>query len=581
MSVDDSYVPVADLADLREAGRLLATPGNRHVALFHHEGAVYAVDNRCPHMGFPLTEGTVEDGILTCHWHHARFELACGDTFDIWADDVQTFPTAIEDGQVYVDPDPEPDVPPETHWRNRLVDGMQETLSLVTAKSVIHLDDLGEGFQTPLETAVSFGTTYRDAGWGRGLTTLGAMANLYDHLDRVDRQRAMYVGIGEVADNCAGEPPRFDQYALGNETLSKDRLKSWFRETCEVRDEDGAERCLRTAAATLPPEEVAEIVVAAATDHLYMNSSHTLDFWNKAFETLEHVGWSEAPDVLASVVPQLTDGSRAEETSSWRQPVDVAQLVFDAHERLDDLVAAGEGTEWTRPDDFVDVLLGDDPHAIMDALTDAIKVGATAPQLTDAVADAATRRVAQFATSNEFGDWNTVHHTYTYANAAHKFALRTDAVEAYRPAFDGAMSVYLDRFLNQPAAPIPEGNPDSDPEAVREMLLATFDEQGRVNEAGSLVADHFASGGDVDALIQTLGTGLLREDAGFHTLQSLEVAVERAEQAETRTGQRLPLLATARYMAAHFPTRREREQTFSIARRLFEGESIHEGDSSH
>ncbi|MFB6189555.1 MAG: Rieske (2Fe-2S) protein [Halapricum sp.] len=577
MAVQDDYVPVADFEDLQEAGRLLVDPQDRHVALFHHEGEVYAIDNRCPHMGFPLTEGTVEEGILTCHWHHARFELACGDTFDIWADDVQTFPTAVEDGTVYVDPDPEPDVPPETHWRNRLVDGMAESLSLVIAKSVIHLDDLGQGFQTPLETAVSFGTTYRAAGWGRGLTTLGAMANLHGYLDHTDKQRAMYVGIGEVADNCAGEPPRFDQYALDNQNLSKDRLKSWFRETCEVRDEDGAERCLRTAAAALPPEDVAEIVVAAATDHLYMNTSHALDFWNKAFETLEHVGWSEAPNVLASCIPQLTDGSRAEETSSWRQPIDVADLVFDAHDRLDDLVAAGAGETWERPADFVETLLEDDPHTIVEALTDAIAAGASAEQLADAVADAATRRVAQFATSNEFGDWDTVHHTYTYANAAHQFARRTDATDAYRPCFDGAMSVYLDRFLNQPAAPIPDGDPDSDPEAIHDALLDTFDEQGRVNEAGQLVADYVAAGGDADALIRTLGEGLLREDAGFHTLQSLEVAVERVEQAETRADERLPLIATARYMAAHFPTRREREQTFEIARRLFQGEAIHEG----
>ena len=40
--------------------------------------------------GFPLDRGSVEDGILTCHWHHARFELASGCTFDLWADDVPT-----------------------------------------------------------------------------------------------------------------------------------------------------------------------------------------------------------------------------------------------------------------------------------------------------------------------------------------------------------------------------------------------------------------------------------------------------------------------------------------------------------
>jgi nitrite reductase/ring-hydroxylating ferredoxin subunit len=37
-------------------------------------------------MGFLLDRGSVEDGVLTCHWHHARFDLASGCTFDLWAD---------------------------------------------------------------------------------------------------------------------------------------------------------------------------------------------------------------------------------------------------------------------------------------------------------------------------------------------------------------------------------------------------------------------------------------------------------------------------------------------------------------
>jgi hypothetical protein len=222
------------------------------------------------------------------------------------------------------------------------------------------------------------------------------------------------------------------------------------------------------------------------------------------------------------------------------------------------------------------MLLSDDPEAIMDTVTEAISDGATAEQLTDAVADAATRRVAHFGTSNEFRDWNTVHHTFTYANAAHELAHRTDAIEAYRPALDGAMSVYLDRFLNQPAAPIPDvDDTDRSPEAIRTDLLETFDEQGRVDEAGALVAEHFAADGDSRELIQTLGEGLLREDPQFHTLQNVEGAVKRFERAETAAGRRLPLIATARYMAAHFPTRRASEQTFTIAHRLFRGEAIH------
>jgi len=44
---------VADMESLRDDGRTVTMAGGRPVALFHHEGEVYAVDNRCPHMGSP------------------------------------------------------------------------------------------------------------------------------------------------------------------------------------------------------------------------------------------------------------------------------------------------------------------------------------------------------------------------------------------------------------------------------------------------------------------------------------------------------------------------------------------------
>jgi nitrite reductase/ring-hydroxylating ferredoxin subunit len=71
---------------------------------FYHNPKVYAVDNRCPHMGFPLSKGTVKDSILTCHWHHARFDLNNGGTFDQWAGDVHFYPVEIRnENEVWVD----------------------------------------------------------------------------------------------------------------------------------------------------------------------------------------------------------------------------------------------------------------------------------------------------------------------------------------------------------------------------------------------------------------------------------------------------------------------------------------------
>ena len=52
-------------------------------------------------MGFPLDRGSVEDGILACHWH---YDVASGCTFDLWADDVPTCPVEVHDGEVWIKP---------------------------------------------------------------------------------------------------------------------------------------------------------------------------------------------------------------------------------------------------------------------------------------------------------------------------------------------------------------------------------------------------------------------------------------------------------------------------------------------
>ncbi|WP_137289078.1 Rieske (2Fe-2S) protein [Natronorubrum halophilum] len=598
MATADEFRAAVALADLEETGRELVSIDGTPLAVFYSEGDVRAVNNRCPHMGFPLVEGTVDDGILTCHWHHARFELSCGDTFDPWADDVQTYPTRIRDDTVYVNPNPSRELPPAEHWAERLETGLEENLRLVVAKSTIGLIDAGVNYREPMATTLEFGTRYRESGWGPGLTILGCMANVIDDLEPEDRKRALYTGVRHVANDCAGEPPNFEQPSFSTDEVAFDRLKSWFRDCVEVRDRDGAERCLHTAIASGRSEaEVAELILAAATDHPYLSTGHVLDFTNTAFESLEHVGWDRADAALSSLIEPLVTAARSDERSSWRQPIDLVALLEDVYggdvtetSGLEDLASAGAGNAWSPPNDLQETLLGDDPEAIVDALADAVRGGGTTEELAAEVAAAAGTRVAQFGTANEFSDWNTVHHTFTYANAVHRSTRRTDAVELYRGVFDAAINVYLDRFLNTPPAPIPApGDNDTgrDPDVILEDLLETFDTEGEVNEAGRLVGEFFDCGGDPAALKRTLGHGLLREDAGFHTLQNLEAAFRQFElqdragpQSGSATGpeprRRVPLVGTARYMAAHGPTRREAEQTFSIAARLNRGETIHE-----
>jgi nitrite reductase/ring-hydroxylating ferredoxin subunit len=78
-------------------------PGShRPILIVSDQSRVCAFDNRRPHTGFPLDRGSVEDGILTCHWSHARFDLASGCTFDLSADDAPTCPVEARGGEVWV-----------------------------------------------------------------------------------------------------------------------------------------------------------------------------------------------------------------------------------------------------------------------------------------------------------------------------------------------------------------------------------------------------------------------------------------------------------------------------------------------
>ena len=68
-----------------------------HLAIFKSDDKFYAVDNRCPHMGYPMSEGSLRDGVLICHWHHWEFDLKSGGCFLASGDDLKAFPVEARD----------------------------------------------------------------------------------------------------------------------------------------------------------------------------------------------------------------------------------------------------------------------------------------------------------------------------------------------------------------------------------------------------------------------------------------------------------------------------------------------------
>jgi nitrite reductase/ring-hydroxylating ferredoxin subunit len=570
-------VRVGSVGELRARGCTVISAGGHGIAVFAHEGGFSAVDNRCPHMGFPLSRGTVRDGLLTCHWHHARFDLDGGGTLDPFADNVRSFQVQVDGDDVFVVPG-NGEAAERGRWLARLEEGLEHGLDFVLAKSTIASLSTGTDSADVLRTIGHYGLRYRGRGWGMGMTILTSLGTLLPALAAEDRPLALFHGAVRVAEDTAGAQPRFDLEPLPATRVAPPRLKEWFRRAVEVRDEDGAERVLQTAiAAQAPPDALADLLFAAATDHLYLDAGHVLDFINKACEYLDLVGWTEARLVLPSLVGGLCRAQRSEEQNAWRNPIDLVELIGPHLERLAQVVP-GDARLGDDFDALVAAVLADDPSAGVEAISAALDRGVSFAEVGLAVAHAAALRVGRFHTSNEFADWDAVHNTWTSCQALSQALFRTPSPQLARGLYHAALRVYLDRFLNIPAARLPDERsapPTNDDRLAPAALLELLDREQQVGPAATLVDAALATG-QAEEMIRVLGHAVLREDADFHAYQTLEAGVRQFGALRERypLAARRTLVAVARFVAAHAPTSRSLQQTYQIAVRLLRGDDL-------
>jgi nitrite reductase/ring-hydroxylating ferredoxin subunit len=90
-------------ADLDKQGRRVVKAGRKQILLLTDGGRVFACNNRCPHEGYPLSEGTLGSSCtLTCNWHNWKFDLASGETI-VGGDRLRQYPVEERDGRIWVD----------------------------------------------------------------------------------------------------------------------------------------------------------------------------------------------------------------------------------------------------------------------------------------------------------------------------------------------------------------------------------------------------------------------------------------------------------------------------------------------
>lgn len=99
-----AWTEIGALEDLADGRGTRLRAGSRALAVFRLGGAVFAVDDRCPHRGLPLHDGMFAEGRVRCRTHGSTFRLDSGAVERGPAGrGVAVHPVEVRDGRVWVD----------------------------------------------------------------------------------------------------------------------------------------------------------------------------------------------------------------------------------------------------------------------------------------------------------------------------------------------------------------------------------------------------------------------------------------------------------------------------------------------
>lgn len=97
------FIDIGALEDVPRQGARLVRTAQGCIAVFRTlDDRVFAIDDRCPHQGGPLSDGLVHGDRVTCPLHNRVFDLNTGQALDPDEGRVRTFPVRVRDSRIQI-----------------------------------------------------------------------------------------------------------------------------------------------------------------------------------------------------------------------------------------------------------------------------------------------------------------------------------------------------------------------------------------------------------------------------------------------------------------------------------------------
>lgn len=549
LSTSSNFVKAATLDELAEGKPRAIKVEGQSIALFKHNGGIYATDNQCPHMGYPLTRGRVRGGVLTCDWHGWSYDMRGGGCFTGGCDDLATFPVEVRENDIYIDIAGGGNKRDDAHFlllQEGMLFGDNWTLSkavaIILARGVSEGDVLnrlvrhaGRHFVTELDAREG----------GRQLANLVngvKVASQYEPEDRlIPLMMAAAGASGRAGDRPAVAPLPGD--------ITWRKLERWIRVFSADREWEGIEKCLITARRLGGHDDkIIPLAYECIVEPFFLGHSDSLLYIGYLAELLEQFGWEVSEELVCGLTAKVLGRGRG-------APDEIRREAIGKLESLADFVAdiaakpPSEASDFDE-DIFAAGLVSGDLDNTFDTVTNALKSGVGIDQIVQTMVLLGADRMARTPASMSPGWWE-LGQEITLSSSIRR-ALRFGGYQvAAKALYHVAWEFFSNRWLNirqmplsAPRSTTPSAAPNED--AGIEDVINTI-ETVQIQEVGRVTRGYLNSDFSGDRLLAELGQCILRDDNGWDILHTLRTAFDEWKLCEDHPARSQLLVGLARW----------------------------------
>ena len=400
-------------SELEAKGRKLLRRDGRQILLIASGGRIFAIANRCPHEGYPLSEGTLgPDCVLTCNWHNWKFDLRSGEAM-VGRDPVRTYVTEIREDEIFVDLSD----PPAEASRARALRGLEAAIvdndAARMAREVARLERAGFDANEAVIHAFCVRSDRLEDGMTHAHAAAADWLTLAERTNEPsERLTALLEPIGHIAWDTEGA----GEFPYAGEVSRWDARG--FVTAVENENETEALSCVRGAVAEGIPYETMRAAFGEAALGHYSDFGHCAIYTLKTGQLIARLGREVAEPALFALTRMIVRATREERVPEFR-------VYGRALSEWD-----GSGSEPARAADFAGLSI---EGALRRTLASS---GRSWRELYDALLGAAAHNLLRFntefdaAADNALADnisWLDFTHALTFANACrHICAERPD-----------------------------------------------------------------------------------------------------------------------------------------------------------